>query len=201
MDFHTIWYTKPSFDLFSDKDASLYLGASFGYTLFQFDRVAVIPELGFNANHTGASGLFGGAISSTSLTAENVYAGVSVRWDLLSFLDLAARLSGGATFAQVELQANGTSDGPLVDDGAAPFGALGGGFTVHTAPGTFETKGGSLRSLVGGLSVEGGYLLAGSIQLTPTPKSNTGRVETGYTSLGSLERSGPYLQISLSARF
>jgi hypothetical protein len=201
MDFHTIWYTKPSFDLFSDKDASLYLGASFGYTLFQFDRVAVIPELGFNANHTGASGLFGGAISSTSLTAENVYAGVSVRWDLLSFLDLAARLSGGATFAQVELQANGTSNGPLVDDGAAPFGALGGGFTVHTAPGTFETKGGSLRSLVGGLSVEGGYLLAGSIQLTPTPKSNTGRVETGYTSLGSLERSGPYLQISLSARF
>ena len=201
VDFNTIWYTQPSFDLVSDRDASLFVGASLGYALFRFGRLSVIPELGFNANSTGSSDLFGGAIQRTSLSAENVYAGAGVRWDLVSILDLAGRLSGGATFAQFEMQPSGANAPLLQDDGAAPFFTMGAGFTVHTPPGTFETKGGSLRSFVAGLSVESGYVFAGSIRLTPTPKDGTGRVDTGYMSLGNLDRSGPYLQISLNARF
>jgi hypothetical protein len=201
VDFNTVWYTARSYDLVSDRDPAMYVGVSVGYTLFRFDRLSLIPELGFNANHVGSTELFGGAVSRTGLTSENVYAGVGARYDLFSILDLGARISGGATFAQFEMQPNGANAVLLEDDGVAPFFAAGGGFTIHTAAGAFETKGGSLRSLVGGLSFEGGYLLAGSIPLRPAPENGNGRVDTSYTSLGNLDRSGPYFQVSLSGRF
>lgn len=200
-DFNTIWYTEPSFDLFSGGDASLFFGASFGYTLFRFDRLSVIPELGFNANHAGASDLFGGAVSSTGLTAEHAYGGVGVRYDIVSILDVDGRLTGGASFAQVELQPGGANASTLKDDGVAPFLSLGAGFTLHTAPGAFETNSGGLRSLVAGLSLESGYVFAGSIRLTPRPGDSTARVDTEYMSLGKLDRSGPYLQVSGNLRF
>ena len=201
VDFDTVWYTKPSFDLFSGSDASLFFGASFGYTLFRFDRLSVIPELGFNANHAGASDLFGGAVSSTSLTAEHAYGGIGVRYDVVPILDVDGRLTGGASFAQVELQPSGANASTLEDDGVAPFLSLGAGFTLHTRPGAFETNGGALRSMVAGLSLESGYVFAGSIRLTPRPSDSTARVDTEYMSLGKLDRSGPYLQFSGNLRF
>ena len=201
VDFDTVWYSEPSFDLFSGSDASLFFGASLGYSLFRFGRLSVVPELGFNANHAGASDLFGGAVSSTSLTAEHAYGGVGARYDVVPILDVDARLAGGASFAQVTIQPSGANASSLEDDGVAPFLSLGAGFTLHTRPGAFETNSHALRSLVAGFSLESGYVFAGSIRLTPRPSDSTARVDTEYMSFGKLDRSGPYLQLSGSLRF
>ena len=47
----------------------------------------------------------------------------------------------------------------------------------------------------------GGYVLGGSVVLTPTPTGDTGRIATEYMTIGKLERSGPYVRVSLVARF
>jgi len=200
LDIDTVWYTKQSFDLFSSHDTSLFPGVSIGYAVFHSEPISLIPELGFSANSEDASSLFGGALAHTTLASKNAYAGVSVRWGLLSILDLAARLSGGASFVHIELEPNISNTALLKDDGTSPFMTLGGGFTVHTPTGTFQTNSGALRSLIAGLSVEGGYVLGGSVELTPKP-SDSGRINTTYMSLGRLDRSGPYIKTSLTARF
>ncbi|HVW26973.1 MAG TPA: hypothetical protein VHC69_16510 [Polyangiaceae bacterium] len=199
LDLDTVWNTSGSFDIVSDRDTSVYPGIAIGYAVLRSDRFALVPELGFSGNHTTSSALFGGAVSNTNLTTLDPYAGLSARWALLPLLDLAARVSGGASVIGFDMDVG--SDGTkLSDDHVAPFLTVGGGFTLRTFDGAFETKSGALRSLVAGLGVEAGYVFAGSVDLTPAT-SGDGRIRTQYLSLGTLERSGPYLKTSLTARF
>jgi hypothetical protein len=201
LDLDTVWYTKQSFDFFSSHDASVVPGISVGYAVFHAEPISLVPELGFSANGEDASGLFAGALTHTSLASKNVYGGLSVRWDLLSFFDVAARLSGGASFVHVEVEPSISNAGPLKDDGTSPFMTVGGGFTVHTPARTFQTRTGGFRSLIAGLAVESGYVLAGAVDLTPSPSGDQARIKTTYLSLGRLDRSGPYIKTSLTVRF
>jgi hypothetical protein len=199
LDLDTLWNTSTSFDIFSNRDTSVYPGIAIGYAVLRSESFALVPELGFSGNHTSGSALFGGAVSRTSLTTLNPYAGLSARWALLPFLDVAARASGGVSFIGFDMDVG--SDGTtLSDDHVAPFLTVGGGFTLRTFDAAFETKSGALRSLVAGLGVEAGYLFAGSVDLTPAAPGD-GRIRTQYLSLGTLERSGPYLKTSLTVRF
>jgi hypothetical protein len=198
LDLDTVWNASPSFDLFSDRDTFVYPGIAIGYAVLRSESVALIPEVGFNGNHTVGGDVFGGAVSRTSLTTLNPYAGLSARWALFPILDLAARVSGGASFLSFDM--DGSDSTRLSDDHVAPFFTVGGGFTLRTMDAAFETRSGALRSLVAGLGVEAGYIFAGSVDLTPTAPGD-GRIETRYSSLGTLERSGPYVKTSLSARF
>jgi hypothetical protein len=191
---------KQSFDLFSNRDTSIVPGVSVGYALFHLDPVWIVPELGYSGTSESASGLLDGAIARTSLGSKNAYAGVSARWELLSILDVAARISGGVSFLNIQMTPNGPDAAELHDDTASPFMTLGGGFTVHTPMGLLQTKTGALRSLIAGVSFEGGYIFGGSVDLTPA-RSDSDRIKTSYLSLGSLDRSGPYLKASLTARF
>jgi len=199
LDLDVVWNKSSSFDIVSDRDTSVFPGIAIGYAVLRAERLALIPELGFAGNHSDGSAVFGGAVSSTSLTTLNPYAGLSARWAVLSVLDLAARISGGASFVSFDMD---TADGEprLSDDHVAPFFTAGGGFTLRSWDSAFETNSGTLRSLVMGLGVEGGYLFAGSVDLTPTASTGA-RIRTEYMSLGTLERSGPYLKTSLTARF
>ena len=199
LDLDTVWNASPSFDLFATRDTFVYPGIAIGYAVVRSERLSLIPELGFSGNHTVGGDVLGGAVSRTSLTTLDPYAGLSVRWGLFPILDLAARASGGVSVLSFEM--NTATDAPaLSDDHIAPFFTVGGGFTLRTLDGAFETKSGTLRSLVAGLGVEAGYVFASSVDLTPTAPGD-GRIETRYLSLGTLERSGPYVKTSLSARF
>lgn len=199
LDLDTVWNTSGSFDIVSDRDTSVYPGIAIGYAVLRSQSFALVPEIGFSGNHTTGSALFGGAVSSTSLTTLNPYVGLGARWALLPLLDLAARVSGGASVIGFDMDV-GSDDTKLSDDHVAPFLTAGGGFTLRTFDGAFETKSGAFRSLVAGLGMEAGYVFAGSVDLTPATPGD-GRIRTQYLSLGTLKRSGPYLKTSLTARF
>jgi hypothetical protein len=195
-----VWYTGKSFDLFSDKNDAVSPGLSLGYTLWLDKSLAVVPEVGWSTSNQSASSLFGGAISRTELGAQRAYAGASLRYGVVSFLDAHGRVAGGASFLHATVQPSGGSPS-LEDTGTSPFVSFGGGVTLHSPGGSFETQHGSLRSLVAGVVLEGGYELAEAVELRPAPTGDTGRVATSYMSFGTLERSGPYFRTSLVVRF
>jgi len=196
----TVWYTGKSYDFFDDHNNATSAGLSAGYAVWIDEPVSLVPELGWSTHTATASDLFGGAIQRTELREHNGYAGLSLRYGIFSFLEAHARFAGGLSFLKASLQPGGAS--PLLEDtGVSPFGSLGAGFNVHSPAGALETRSGSLRTVVAGLTFEGGYQLGGSVDLAPVPDGDAGRVATRYASLGSLERSGPYFRTSLVVRF
>jgi hypothetical protein len=196
----TVWYTGPSFDFFSARNNATSPGLGLGYALWLAERLSVVPELGWSTNEVSQDNLFGGAITRTELRSHNAYGGLSVRYGLVSFLDTHVRVAGGASILDATVRPSGVSS-TLEAGGVAPYGTLGGGLSLHSPAGALETAGGNLRSVVAGITVEGGYQLGSDLDLTPTPTGDTGRIPTTYMSLGKLERSGPYLRTSLVVRF
>jgi hypothetical protein len=196
----SIWYTKPSFDLFSDTDVAHAFDVSVGYAVWVDGALSLVPELGWNTNSQSASGLFSGGLTSTSLDANTFYAGASLRYDLLGFIEPEARVTGGFTLLDATIdQSAGPS--PLESKATSPFLSLGAGFTLHTPTGMLRTNQGSLGSLILGVTVEGGYTIAKSMDLDPTPQHPSGRIATTDMGLGTLARSGPYVRTALSVRF
>jgi hypothetical protein len=196
----SIWYTGKSFDFFSDHNNVTTPGVSVGYAVVFDAPLSIVPEIGWSTSKASASNLYGGAFSQTELTTQTGYAGLSLRFGILSFLETHARVAGGVSFLDATAQTAGAT-GQLEDKGASPFGSLGGGLTVHTPAGSLETQSGALRSVVAGITVEGGYVMGGSVDLTPTPTGEPGRIATTYLPIGTLERSGPYIRTALTVRF
>jgi hypothetical protein len=194
------WFTRRSYDLFSADNVAQNVGLSAGYAVWMDGSLSVVPELGFGVDTQSASGLYKGAIESTELDTKRYYGGVSVRYQVLSFLDPHARLAVGASVVEATLTpASATTS--LTDTKTSPFASIGGGFTLHTRNAAFETRSGALRSIVVGVGVEGGYVLAKAVELTPVPEHVTGRIRTTDATLGTLERSAPYVRASIVARF
>ena len=80
------------------------------------------------------------------------------------------------------------------DQSGTVVGTFGAGFTLRTPARAFETHRGRLASLSLGLLVEGGYSVAkaADIDLKPT---HSGDVARTSFSLGSIDRSAPYLRL------
>jgi hypothetical protein len=204
-----LWYTGRSYDPFSKNNVAQNTGLSLGYAVLLSGPLSIVPEIGFGLDSQSSSSLYGGAIQSTELDTKRFYGGVSVRYALLSFLEPHGRLAGGASLMNVTV-APGSGDlttpppsfaPSLTDTKVSPFASLGAGFTLHTPNAALETQSGALRSLVLGLTIEGGYVLAKSVELTPVPEHPPGRIPTTDATLGTLERSGPYVRASVVARF
>jgi hypothetical protein len=109
------------------------------------------------------------------------------------------RAWGGASLFQLDV--SGTNE--AFDSGYATsvFGALGGGFLVHTPPRTFESQSGSLASLQLGLLVEAGYALRSDIDFRLRTQPDPRRIEVIDASLGSLSLSGGYIRFAAVVRF
>ena len=206
----TNWYTHRSYDLFSENDAAQNAGLSVGYAVWMSGPMSLVPEIGFGVDGQSASTLYGGAVQSTALNTKRFYGGISLRYALLSFLELHGRLAGGASIIKATVtpgsDASTTTPDPavsqdLTDTKTSPFASLGAGVTLRTRDAAFETNSGALRSLVLGLTAEGGYVLAKSIDLTPSPEHPSGRIRTTDATLGTLERSAPYARLSAFVRF
>ncbi len=195
-----VWYTAKSFDLFSTNDVGGTLGGSVGYAVWMKGPLSLSPELGVGADSQSASGLFGGAISSTKLQTVSYYTGATLRYALLSFLEPEARIALGLSTIKADIYPS-SGPGKLEEKSLSPFGSLGAGVTFRSPPAALGTRSGSLESLVIGLTVEGGYVLGGSVDLSPTPSPAMGRIATQDARLGSLDRSGPYVRVGLGARF
>jgi hypothetical protein len=196
----TVWYTGKSFDFFSERNNSTVPGLSVGYAVWMDAPLSLVPEIGWGTNTVSQDGLFGGAIGRTELLSHNAYGGLSLRYGILSFLEAHARVAGGASFIEASMSPGGAAS-RFEDSVVSPYGSLGAGVNLHSPAGVLETRSGGLRSVLAGLTFEGGYQLGGSVALTPKPADDPGRIPTTYMSLGSLERSGPYFRTSLVVRF
>ncbi|HEX7669670.1 MAG TPA: hypothetical protein VF395_08815 [Polyangiaceae bacterium] len=200
LNFDGMWFTRRSYDLFSKDDVAENTGLSLGYAVWNDGPWSVVPEIGFGVDSQSASGLFQGAIDSTELDTKRYYGGVSAHYQLLSFLDPHVRVAAGASVIDVALTP-GSAGTSLTDTKTSPFASLGGGFTLHTRAGTFETRSGALRSVVFGLALEGGYVFAKAVSLTPAPEHASGRIPVTDATIGKLDRSAPYIRASLVVRF
>jgi hypothetical protein len=194
-----LWHTQKSYDLFSDNDLQVSVGASVGYAVWINGPWSVVPEVGFGIDQSSGGSRYGGAIESAQLDSVRGYAGGRVRYLLLPFLEPHVRLAAGLE----SLGASVRSDtGESFERTAHPiFGSLGAGFSLHTLPGALTRKRGGLGTLVVGAIVEGGYTVAQSVDLALAPAGAAPRAQTETTSFGTLERSGPYVRIAADVRF
>jgi len=199
--FDAPWYTKRSYDLFSDKDVANRFGvwAAHDIAALRSDTFVAL-ELGWGTEHEQDGGLRASTLGS-ELTTHAFYGGAQLRYVPVSWLQPHARLAGGAQFLHMQL----TSSSPTVtfkDNGVTPFASLGLGVTLRSPTRLFEDFQGHLASLSVGLMLEGGYTLAPAVQFAlrgPSPGQRG--VPIVEPKLGHLDRGGPYARASLVVRF
>jgi len=193
------WYTDPGYDVFSSDNVPEAYGlwAAYDVSAIRTDTIAAL-ELGWDTEHT-ASNVLGGTISS-ELQSNAVHAALQLRYVPVDFLQPHLRLAAGVSFVAMALRTSSPSE-RFTDDAVSPFGSLGLGLTLRTPTRMFEDKHGNLASLSVGVMVEGGYTLAAPLDYKldgPGP----GKRDIALTepSLGTLDRSGPYIRVSFVGR-
>jgi len=144
-------------------------------------------------------------VAGTKLTTHVAYAGATMRWVLLDWMQPHLRLAGGAAIIDAQLQAAGNTfhdgAGGVFEDMISPYGSAGLGFLLRTPTRLFENRRGRYASLSFGLMVEGGYTLAAPVDVAlEGPKPGARGIPVAEPELGELERSGPYIRVSLVGR-
>lgn len=194
----TPFHADSSFDAFDDDDVGLRLGAWLAYDIVSFSSASILAlELDYGAEHEASDSLRGGALD-TELDTHALSLGVQLRFVPVSVFQPHLRLAGGAAFAQMELDAGAER---FEDEGFAPFGSLGLGFTLRTPTRLFENSRGQLASLALGLMFEGGYSLSAPLAFALEDDAGDGAIAVNAAELGELQRSGAYLRVSALARF
>ena len=191
LDAMPVWLTNDGFDLFSDDDISTRLGLSASYDVFEVaPRTFMGLEVGWASESLTENELFAGF--DTRFAAHNLHGAIQVRHQLWSVLAPYARLAAGASWLETNFSVqNETVTREYRTEKWVGFGSLGAGVSAMLP----------LHNVVApGISVEGGYLISGSMPLRLDPEDGQVIATSGAT-LGRLERSGPYLRFGLFCRY
>jgi hypothetical protein len=174
-------------------------GISVAYDLVPIhEQLTLLVELGAGLENEQSYDMLG--LGTTSeLSSQTLHAGLGLRWDPLSWLSPHVRAWGGASLFQLDI--SGTSQAFDTGYATSVFGALGGGFLLHTPPRLFESDTGKLAALQLGLLVEAGYALRSAIDFRLRTQPDARRIEVIDASLGSLSLSGWYLRFAVVMRF
>lgn len=202
LSFDAPWYVDPGYDVFAEDDAASRFGVWLGYDVATLsEELIAAVELGWGRENDEGEAL---RVAETRLTSNMLYGGVNVRWVPISWLQPHVRLAVGAALIDGEVRAGDTfheGGTGLFEDLVSPYGSAGLGFTLRTPTRTFETRRGQLASLSFGVMLEGGYTLAAPVDLElEGPKPRARNMPVAEPSLGELERSGPYIRVSLVGR-
>lgn len=187
-----VWQTNKGFDLFSNNDVSTRIGLSLNAELGELaPKTPLLVELGWSTESQASKTLFGQF--ATELSAHNFHTGLKLMHRVLPFLAPHLRLAGGATWLRADYSvASSTTSREFENHEWLAFGMLGAGVTA-----TVPTQ----VAVQPGLVVEGGYLLSSSMTLRLSPKENQNALVTSGATLGTLERSGPYLRFGIFIRY
>jgi hypothetical protein len=198
----TPWYLDGSYDVFADDDVALRLGLWVGYDVASLsDELIAAVELGWG-HETDEAHVLG--VASSELSAHVVHAGATVRWVPIDWLQPQLRLAAGTAIVDTRLIAGDTfHDGAegVFEDLIAPFASAGLGVLLRSPTRAFENQRGRHASLSFGLLVEGGYSLAAPVDVELAgPKPSARGIPIAEPALGELDRSGPYIRVSLVGR-
>lgn len=185
-----VWQTGHGYDLFSKNDISTRIGLAADVELLDVvDRTPLAIEVGWSTESQSESSL-GGALDA-DMTAQNLHGGLKVRHELFPFLSPHVHMAAGATRLKTEFSSTGAGVTRNFESHEwLAFGFVGAGVTA-SIPAPLVVR--------PGLSLEGGYLFSQSMPLRLEPTWQ-GLATSGAT-LGTLERSGPYLRIGLFLRY
>jgi hypothetical protein len=192
------WHTEPQFDLFSENDIGLRYGLWATYDVLAFgERTFLAAGAGFDVENLDEKNLYGAL--DTELTAVVLYGTAVVRHVLIDWLQPHARLSLGGQLVRSRMS---FGDDQYNNDGDLPFGSLSAGFTLRTPTRLFESRRGDMAALSFGVMIEGGYTLATALEMkVDGPGPDERDIALIESELEDLDRSGPFLRISLVARF
>lgn len=193
------WHTEHNFDLFSSNDIGERFGLWATYDVLSLgERAFVAAGAGFDVESIESKNLLGGALDTT-LTATVLYGTAVARYVPTDWIQPHVRLSAGAQLVRSELA---FGDVAFRNNGDLPFGSLGAGFTLRSPTRLFESSRGELASLSVGVMIEGGYTLAQPLEMKVDGSGPDDRdIALIESDLGELDRSGPFMRISLVARF
>lgn len=190
LNFMPVWQTGAGYDLFSRNDISTRIGLAADVELLDIaDRTPLAVEAGWSTESQSESSLDGAL--DAEMTAHNLHGGLKVRHELFSFLSPHLHVAAGATRLKTEFStfgAGATRD--FESHEWLAFGFAGAGVTA-SIPAPLVVR--------PGLSLEGGYLVSQSMPLRLEPTWQG--LATSGASLGTLERSGPYLRIGIFLRY
>ena len=193
------WYTDPGYDVFSSDNVPEAYGLWAAYDVFALrtDTIGAL-ELGWDTEHSESSVL--GDTLNSDLQSHAAHAALQLRYVPVDFLQPHLRLAAGVSFVAMALRTSSPSE-RFTDDAVSPFGSLGLGLTLRTPTRLFEDKHGNLASLSVGVMVEGGYTLAAPLDFKlDGPGPGKRAIALTEPSLGTLDRSGPYIRVSFVGR-
>jgi hypothetical protein len=139
----------------------------------------------------------------TQLVTSSIHLGLTLRYAIEPWLQPQVRAAAGLSVLEMRLKCMENNERTEFDDkDLSPFASVGGGLFLRTPTRLFETQNGDFASLSLGVLVEGGYTLAQAASFSLQPKDDrTNAITLKSAELGKLDRSGPYLRISLVVRF
>jgi hypothetical protein len=193
------WHTESTFDLFSENDVGQRYGLWATYDLLALGESAFLAAgAGFDVEQMEVDNLFASSLD-TELSAVVLYGTAVVRYVPMDWLQPHARLSLGGQFVRSRLS---FGDAYYQNDGDLPFGSLGAGFTLRTPTRLFESRRGEMASLSFGIMVEGGYALVSALEMKVDGHGPDDRdIALIESDIEDLDRSGPFMRMSLVARF
>jgi hypothetical protein len=199
----TVWNKDLGYDYFSEDDVGQRIGLLAGLDALHLnDALVLVLELGFSGEEEHGGFVPPELVSDATLSAAHLFGGVVVRDDLTQWLSLHAGVHGGASFNDVTLSV-ADDDQKLKAESTTPFVGLGAGFSLMTRPTRLDSERKAFNSMAMGCRFEGGYVMSSRLSLgfedraVDVPEQ---RIRVEGAELGSIDRSGAYLDISAFVR-
>lgn len=192
----TQWDSSRAHDLFSGARTTPRFGAAASYELFELGpRLVLAPGFGAagDALERGV-GPYADALGSRRLSSGTFYGALTLRHHTLSWLSPELRLALGVSFLDMHFSAPESE--PFGDQSTVFYSSLGAGAVIHT-PGALFRK----ARFSAGILVEGGVSYETPSDMRLAVEDEETRTPVVDTSLGVLQRMGPYVRVSPLVRF
>jgi hypothetical protein len=183
-DVSPLWQRSRGFDLFSRRDLSPRVGLTAEMDVVEIDRDTQF-SLDLSAAMEQASDTVLGSLE-TRFTSHHVLFGGRLRRAWHPLFDTHLTVLGGVDRTSTKIGFGGASVDWL------PMAQLGAGLS-GMMPGQYRTRPGML--------IEGGYVLSKKVDLPLSSAEVDAAIERSTANLGTLNRSGPYLRVSIFLRY
>jgi hypothetical protein len=198
----SVWNKDPGYDLFSKDDVGQRIGLQADFDVLDLtDSLTLALEAGIAGESDSDGRTPIGLANEGSLSSTHLFGGVVGRVNVLSFLDLHARATGGASFTELEFQPD-TSN--LSEDVVSPVVGVGGGFSLHTEPRRLDSQRKRFNSIAFGARFEGGYVMSPKVEMAFADQQvdiPEQRLRVQGAALGSLDRTGAYFDVAAFVNF